>query len=346
MAYYKILNILPACLALLLLSYTASAQSLPHSTPKIPASGDTTRKDTSQPRVESGNWTLIPVRETPCLSCTGRKWAVAGGHAALWGASFYTLNQAWYKGYPKSAFHFFNDNAEWLQMDKLGHLWTAYQMSRVSGIAWQWAGFTRRQAAWLGGISGVAYQSIIEIQDGFSAEWGFSWGDMTANIAGSALYTVQELLGGDHKLQVKLSYSPYTYSDDMKERRDAFFGKSIQERILKDYNSQTYWLSANLRSLMPASRLPKWLNVSVGYSGKGMLGGMDNTWTDKAGIEHDRSDIPRTRHFYLSADVDLTKIRTNNKVLRTVFYVLNSVKIPAPTLELSQGKLRGHWLYF
>nr|WP_276480993.1 hypothetical protein [Paraflavitalea sp. H1-2-19X] len=50
-------------------------------------------------------------------------------------------------------------------------MWTAYQMSRLSGIAWQWAGFGEHQAAWLGGISGIAYQSIIEMQDGFSAEW-------------------------------------------------------------------------------------------------------------------------------------------------------------------------------
>lgn len=277
-----------------------------------------------------------------------RLWLVGGAHVAIWGASFIVLDRAWYKDYPKESFHFFNDNKEWLQMDKAGHVWTAYQMSRFSSAAWKWAGLNHRQSAWLGGISGVAYQSIIEIQDGFSAEWGFSWGDMTANVTGAAVFVAQELLWKDQRLQIKLSYWPYDYSTpELRARRNELFGTSIQERMLKDYNSQTYWISANLRSFLPGTRLPKWLNLSVGYAGEGMLGGMSNTWTDKGGVVHDRTDIARTRHFYLSPDIDLSKIRTHSKLLRSVLSVLNAVKIPAPTLELtSQGSLRGHWIYF
>ena len=32
------------------------------------------------------------------------------------------LHQLWYKNDPKSDFHFINDNSEWLQMDKVGHV--------------------------------------------------------------------------------------------------------------------------------------------------------------------------------------------------------------------------------
>ncbi len=35
---------------------------------------------------------------------------------------------------------------------------------------------------------------------------------------------------------------------DLKSRRNELFGKSFAERILKDYNSQTYWISANISS--------------------------------------------------------------------------------------------------
>lgn len=277
-----------------------------------------------------------------------RIWLVAGAHVALWGGSYIALNKAWYADYPKESFHFFNDNREWLQMDKAGHVWTAYQMSRLSGALWKWAGLNPSKSAWLGGISGVAYQSIIEIQDGFSSEWGFSWGDMAANITGSALYTAQEFLWHEQRLQVKLSYWPYDYnSPELKARRDQLFGKSIQERMLKDYNSQTYWLSANIRSFLPDTRLPKWLNLAVGYSAEGMLGGHENKWVDKGGMEHYRPDIARTRHFYLSPDIDLTKIKTKSKFLRSAFFILNMIKIPAPTLELSsRGKLQGHLVYF
>ena len=278
----------------------------------------------------------------------GRLWLVAGAHAALWAGSYIALDKAWYKDYPKSGFHFFNDNKEWNQMDKAGHVWTAYQLSRLSKPLWTWAGMNRKQAIWLGGASAVAYQSIIEIQDGFSHEWGFSWGDMAANIAGAAAYVSQELGWKEQRIQIKLSYWPYDYSTpDLKRRRDQLFGKSIPERILKDYNSQTYWLSANLRSFLPDSKLPRWLNVAVGYSSTGMLGGMSNNWVDKEGNAHHRNDIPRVRRFFISPDIDLTKIRTRSKLLRSVLYVVNMVKVPAPALELnSKGRLRAwaiHW---
>ena len=36
------------------------------------------------------------------------------------------LNELWYKDYPRSKFHLFNDNNQWLQMDKFGHLYAFY----------------------------------------------------------------------------------------------------------------------------------------------------------------------------------------------------------------------------
>ncbi|MEI2711499.1 MAG: hypothetical protein V9E96_21185 [Chitinophagaceae bacterium] len=42
----------------------------------------------------------------------------------------------------------------------------------------------RKQRIWVGGLSGVAYQTMIETLDGFSQDWGWSWGDFTANVIG------------------------------------------------------------------------------------------------------------------------------------------------------------------
>ena len=117
-------------------------------------------------------------------------------------------------------------------------------------------------------------------------------------------------------------------------------------RLLKDYNAQTYWLSGNIRSFMPDLDIPKWLNISVGYGATGLLGGTENVWTDKSGNSHDRTDIKRERNFYISPDIDFTRIRTRSKFLRSVFFVLNSIKVPAPTLEFGNGKCRLHAIYF
>lgn len=277
-----------------------------------------------------------------------RLWLVAGAHAAFWAGSYIALDKAWYADYPRSGFHFFDDNGEWNQMDKMGHLWTTYQVSRVSAATWHWAGLSREKSAWLGGISGIAYQTIIELQDGFSSQWGFSLTDMLANVAGASLFVGQELGWNEQRISLKLSYWPYDYDGpELRARRDQLFGSTTAERLLKEYNAQTIWLSANLHAFMPNSCVPKWLNIAVGYGSDGLLGGRENKWTTEEGIEIDRRDIPRTRQFLLSPDIDLTRIPTRSKFLRTVFSFLNCIKIPAPALELnSKGKLKAHVIYF
>lgn len=266
-----------------------------------------------------------------------RLWILAGANTIFYTGSFIALNKAWYSDYRKTKFHFFNDNPEWNQMDKAGHVWTSYQVSRLSAEMWKWTGLNRNNSAILGGVSGMVYQSIIEIQDAYSAEWGFSWGDVGANIIGAGAFVFQEIGWKAQKFQVKLSYWPAKYPAELLERRNALFGSSQVERILKDYNSQVYWISANVSSFIPESKIPGWLNIAFGYGADGMYGGRSNIWVDKEGVPHNYSDIKRIRKFYLSPDLDLTRIHTRSKFLRSMFFVLNMVKIPAPALELKSS---------
>lgn len=275
-----------------------------------------------------------------------RKWLVAGGHAAMWTGTYIALDKAWYDGYEKRGFHLFDDGKEWNQMDKLGHVWTAYQLARASGTTWQWAGIKPSTATWLGGASAVAFQSIIELQDAYSDKWGFSWWDMASNIVGSGAYVAQQLTWGEQRIQVKMGYFPQDYPGELVSRRNELFGKGSVERILKDYNGQTYWASINLRSFMPETNIPRWLNLAVGYSSDLMVGGMDNTFTDENGELKNYNSIDRTRRIYLSADVDLTRIVTRSKFLRTIFFTINAIKIPAPAIELnSRSQLRLHAIH-
>ena len=114
-------------------------------------------------------------------------------------------------------------------------------------------------------------------------------------------------------------------------------GENYFQQTLKDYNGQTYWLSANIWSFNKKSTIPKWLNIALGYGAEGMLYG--NTTTSTLNTPY--------RQFYLSLDVDLTKIKTNSEFLKSVFSVVNFIKIPAPTLEINtKGRVRFHYLYF
>ena len=275
-----------------------------------------------------------------------RIWVVSAVNAGLWGGSFYALNKAWYSTHQQSTFHLYNDWGEWNQMDKFGHAWSSYQITEHSTKIWQWAGLKPKKALLIGSLSSMAYLSIIEVLDGYSDKWGFSIPDLLANSAGSFFYLGQALLWKDQRIRFKMSYSPCHYGS-LKTRADQLFGKSDVEKLLKDYNGQTYWSSINIRSFFPNSSFPAWLNLAVGYGSRTLLGGYENSWMDANGQVVNRSDIKRYRRIYLSLDLDLTKIKTEKKGLKTVFSILNVLKFPAPSIEFNtMGKARMHPIYF
>ncbi len=273
---------------------------------------------------------------------------LASVNAVLYGSTMIGLYQAWYKNYPQSNFHTFNDWDEWQQMDKLGHVYSAYTMSKFGTELWMRNGIDRNKSIWIGGITGAAYQTIIEFLDAYSAQWGWSWGDVGGNLFGSALFTAQELTWKEQRIQMKTSFHKMEYSDpELNKRSDNIFGKSLAERSLKDYNGQTYWLSANLSSFFPNSKIPKWAMVSLGTGASGMFGARANLAKDNLGnIIFDRTNISRKRQWYLAPDIDLTKIKTKKKSIKTLLFVLNSLKFPMPAIEFSNNKVRMRWVGF
>jgi hypothetical protein len=275
-----------------------------------------------------------------------RKWIIGSITATTYATSLVLLNEAWYKNYPKTTFHTFDDAGEWQQMDKVGHAWSAYNLSRGLTDAWRWAGVSDKGSMLLGSGSAFSYLMIIEWLDAHSQEWGWSWADVGANTFGTALFVAQELGWKEQRVLYKFSVHK-THYKELESRTDALFGNSTAERLLKDYNMQTYWLSANPKSFFPKSKIPAWLNIAVGYGASGMYGGFENRAYDKDGIvTFDRRDIKRYRQWYLSPDIDFSKIRTNSKALRTAFTILNMLKFPAPALEFTKGKLKVHALYY
>src|ERR1700690_499384 len=79
------------------------------------------------------------------------------------------LQYLWYKKFPRSRFHFFNDNDEWLNMDKVGHATTAYNIAAFQYNMMRWSGVNKTSSLWIGVGTALAYMSMIEISDGFSA---------------------------------------------------------------------------------------------------------------------------------------------------------------------------------
>jgi hypothetical protein len=269
---------------------------------------------------------------------TSRRNAVIVTEVIVASAALVGLNQLWYADYPRSSFHFINDNAEWLQVDKAGHLYSSYHLSRLGAEMLDWSGASQKERLIYGAGLGFTFLTAVEVLDGFSSEWGASSGDIIANASGTALYVSQEVLWKEQRITPKFSFHTTKYA----QYRPSVLGSSLAEQILKDYNGQTYWLSANIHSFFKDSKIPKWLNVAIGYGADGMItGNGENSelfMTPKS---------ERSRQFYLSLDVDLAKIDTKSHFLKTIFSVLNTLKFPAPTIEYSRREgFRGHISYF
>jgi hypothetical protein len=284
---------------------------------------DTTAKDTAVDSINKARLTGLII-----------------GGSAIYAGTMFGLYQLWYKDYPQSSFHFINDNDEWLQLDKCGHSTTAYYLGMVGYESFRWAGVDKRKSAWYGGSLGFMYLTIIEILDGFSAEWGASGGDLLANTFGSAAFISQQLIWDEQRFQIKWS----VHLTDYAQYNPELLGSNTLERVVKDYNGHTYWVSGNIYSFLKKdSRFPKWLNVAAGYGGEGMTGASSNP-TEIDGVPLPYFD--RYRKYYIAPDIDLSRIDTGSQTVNMLLKFLGIFKFPLPTLEFSNKGVKFHALYF
>jgi uncharacterized protein YfiM (DUF2279 family) len=266
---------------------------------------------------------------------TKRLKTVVLGESIGYTATMTGLYTLWYKDEPGSSFHTFNDNKEWLQMDKIGHGVTSYYVGMAGYEVLKWSGVSRKKSIWYGGTLGLFFLTSVEVFDGYSSAWGFSWGDVAVNTAGSGLFIAQQLAWDEQRVLLKYSYHKSNYV----EIRPDLLGENLAQNILKDYNGQTYWASANIASFLGEdTRFPKWLNLALGYGADGMVGAFDNSFNPT---------IKRQRQYYLSLDIDLTRIKTKSKLANTFLGAFGFIKFPLPTVEFNQhGETKFHGVYF
>ncbi len=266
---------------------------------------------------------------------TKRRNAVIITKTALSIGTIVVLDKLWYSGYSRSNFHFINDNNQWKQVDKMGHVMTSYYVGKIGMDMLDWSGVSKKNQLIYGATFGFTFLTAIEVLDGYSKKWGASWGDVIANASGTGVLVGQELLWNEQRILLKYSFGQTKYAS----QRPNVLGENFLEQALKDYNGQTYWLSANIWSFHKEGNFPKWLNIALGYGADGMLYGETNATNAFAQDPY--------RQFYLSVDLDLTKIKTNSKFLKTLFSTINFIKIPAPALEYNtKNGFKFHYLHF
>lgn len=268
----------------------------------------------------------------------GRLIATSVSIGTVWTGSIVALNQVWYEGFEKTKMHSFDDSREWMQMDKMGHAFTAYHLSQQTAKLYRWTGVNRSTSAWIGTGIGFGYQLTFEFLDGRSSAWGFSWSDLAANGIGSGLYLAQELLWQEQKVKLKFSYHPTEYA----QYRPNTLGSNFTERLLKDYNGQTYWLTFSPGTIFPKSNIPEWISVATGYSVDQKLAGMADYFETSDGLHAFHAQ----REFVLSLDIDVSKLPIQKKWLKTILSPFNVIKIPFPAVIFQSNNITGSWLYF
>ena len=252
---------------------------------------------------------------------TLRNYAIVGG--AGYATGLVILNQAWYKNFERESFHFFNDSKEWKQMDKMGHSWSSFQITRGSYRLFRRAGMSESKSFIYGSLVSFAALTPIEWMDGYSSAYGASISDMLANLSGSVIYGVNVFGFKEDVIHFKYSFTRTNYP----EQRPEVLGENLLQELLKDYNGQTYWLTFSINKIHKS--VPQWLHLAVGYGAQDMLFANDSA-NESIGFDP-------YRQFYVGLDVHLPSlIKSRKRWVNTLVNLIGIVHIPSPAIELSR----------
>ena len=220
----------------------------------------------------------------------------------------------------KQPFQFFNDNAEWKQVDKIGHFYSTYYFSYGTSKALRWCNVKQKKADLIGSLVGFGVMLPIEILDGFSESYGASAGDLVANAAGSAFF-LGKLYCGMNKGS-SLSFH-FTEQNTLRCRPSV-----LGEVPLAKFSRITTDKPIGFRLIWTSLYVSKVAESAVGYGAEGMVYARD-----EQNIEAGYSEP--IRQYYLSIDFDLTAIKSRSKAVNTLIFFASMIKIPAPTIEFS-----------
>ena len=246
-----------------------------------------------------------------------------GGNAALY--SYF--KRAWWSGERAENFFFRADwDENFRDQDKFGHVYGGYHLARFGAAFLRSACMSKPKAiAWSAAYAAL-FQLQIEVWDGMYDKYGFSYPDLLANTAGTALAVLHETHPKTRAIKPTISYA----RSAAMRNADNIPGEL---RPSLDYTGQTYWLSADIDALLPAEAKPYWpsfLRVSLGHS--------ITDWIDP----QTGANIRAQRRLLLSLDFDAEKLPGENRIWKTIKRQLSYIHLPSPALQITpSAKLIG-----
>ena len=234
------------------------------------------------------------------------------------------LNQQAFWRYAKEVrWHVSNDPPYAMHIDKFSHMYVSAAGSGLMTSAYEWSGLSKKTSAWLAGGLSLAAGLAIEMEDarhGNDPQYGFSPGDLAGDVIGSSLPLLRYYYPIARRFDVKLSIWP-----------SASYKAGAYKTIADDYESQYYWLSADVHDVLA---LPAWLNLALGF-------GCENLYHDAYSVPNP-AGAPYT-DIYFSPDINLKGIPIDGSLWQAISSVLSYVRIPFPTLQF-YPRVKFWWL--
>jgi hypothetical protein len=252
------------------------------------------------------------------------RMAVVGGVVAIGvGAIHLYQANAWWKT-SRGPFHIEEDLHYALNVDKVGHLYGASVLTFMLSRGLRWSNFSEEKSLFWGAIGSTLFQTYIEVEDGFSLNWGFDRVDFAADLVGAWYPVAQYYAPLLRDINIRFSYLPKNPGAS-----GGFPGQT--HTIFDDYEGQTLWLSLNVGNLLPtrfSSWWPSFLVLSVGVA-----------------VRDQRTTNPYLVWF-LSPDLDMSKIiPQDTEFLRSLARALNYIHFPLPAIRFAPGWIC-YGLYF
>lgn len=221
------------------------------------------------------------------------------------------LNHIWWKG-SEVPFHF-NFQQDWgmaLGADKFGHAYFPMFVSGVYSEALMWCGVDSVPSLLYASGLALLYQTYIEIRDGFSEQYGFSFGDFGADVLGAAYPVAQHYWPALRSFNWKISYYP---SDK--------YRAGDYHAIIDDYESTYHWLSINVHDLLPEewrAHYPALINLAIGHSVK-------NIFLDPSQGHHE---------LFIALDWNLEALPGDGWLWTHIKHILNYYHLPSPAVRV------------
>ncbi len=237
----------------------------------------------------------------------------------------------WWSG-TRTAFHFQEDWVSALQADKFGHAYGTYITSYYAAEAFSVSGLSWEDANIYGGLFGLACQTFVETEDGYAKDWGFSPSDWYFDAIGSLFFIAQYKVPYLQNFTPKLLWFPSELQGKPKIDRP--------RTIIDDYNSESFWISANVHNLLEddlKKYWPEWLFIAVGYGADAI-----DVIIDPNGPVDQLSK----RRFMISLDFSITKLLPKGGTQWNWWVQsLDRFKWPSPTIEFTKGRTKFYLVY-